>query len=249
MSKRIQPIAIIPDTHAPYNDVRHWRLLIKVLRDFKPHTVVHQGDWTDCYAISRFSKDPMRKLRFEDELELVKSQRTQIDLLEPKRKVFTEGNHEDRWPRYIFEKAPEAAGVIPSMDELLKMSENGWEYVPYRQHTQVGKCYFTHDVGNGGKYPTAGALDVFQTTVCVAHHHRMQYFVMGDATGDVKLGASFGWLGDINEVDYMHQIKVRKLWAPGFGLGYHDTKTDAIHTFPVPIVDNRCIVGGKVYEV
>ena len=249
MSKRLQPIALIPDTHAPYHDPDHWRLLTKVLRDFKPHTLVHQGDWMDCYAISRFSKDPSRLLTFKDEVEYTKHMREGLDALGAKRKVFTEDNHEDRWPRYIAERAPDAAGVMPNMDELLQLSENGWEYIPYRQHTSIGKMYLTHDVGNGGKYPTAGALDVFQTSVCVAHHHRMQYFVFGDATGDTKLGASFGWLGDIEQVDYMHQIKVRKLWSPGFGLGYHDTKTDAVHTFPVPIVDNRCVVEGKVYEV
>lgn len=249
MAKRLQPLALIPDTHVPYHNRPHWKLLMKVLRSFKPHTVVHQGDWTDCYNISRFSKDPRRKETFIDEIDETKECRDDVDQLEAKRKIITEGNHEDRLPRLIADKVPELAPLVQTMDQALELSANGWEYIPYRSHTTIGKMHLTHDVGNGGKYPTAGALDVFQTSVCVAHHHRMQYFVMGDATGDTKLGASFGWLGDIDQVDYMHQIKVRKLWTPGFGLGYHDTKTGAVHTFPVPIIDNRCIVEGRVYEV
>lgn len=240
-------VLIVPDTHVPYHDKRAWSLMMKAAKGFKPQTIVHMGDFADFYKISSHSKDPSREYTFKQEVEIVKKLRGELDALGAKRKVFIEGNHEDRLRRFLQDKAVELYDEI-STDSLLKLTKNGWEFVPYREAAQVGRVYFTHDVGGGGKYSTANALDTYQHSVAIGHHHAIQYNVAGDATGKYRVGGQFGWLGDIKRVDYMHQVKVRRLWALGFGTGRHDTKTGTVYLTPHPIVNYSCCVEGRVYR-
>jgi predicted phosphodiesterase len=244
--RRLEKWLIVPDTHAPYHDEQAWKLLLKVGRAFKPDGVAHLGDIGDFYKVSAHSKDPARRLQFDDEREITKGCRQDLDNLEPKKKKFVKGNHEHRLERYMWDKAPELDFV--SVDKALKLKENGWEVTDYRDYTNVGKLRLTHDTGQGGKYTAARAAETFQASVAIGHHHAMQYFVTGDATGERKLGVSFGWLGDADKADYMHRIKARQLWSLGFGIAYRDTRTDVVHVVPIPIIDYRCMVEGKVYE-
>src|SRR5207342_301771 len=118
--------------------------------------------------------------------------RGDLDRLGAKRKVFIEGNHEDRIRRFV-EENPALYGRLTT-DSELELTANGWEFTPYKQHARVGKVYFTHDTGNSGKYTTARALDAFQHSVAIGHHHSIQFAVEGDATGKYRVGAQFGWL-------------------------------------------------------
>lgn len=221
-----------------------------VAQDLKPWGIIVIGDFVDCWSISSYGKDPTREAQLDQELEKAREMRAQLDALKAKKKVFCEGNHEERLKRYLRDKAPELFSMI-TIPKLLDLK--GWEFVPYRGHTRIGKVHYTHDAGaaQSSRYATFRALDTYQHSVVVGHQHRLQYAVEGNATGECKLAAQFGWLGDVNRVDYMHEAQAKKNWALGFGVGTYDTQTR--HTFwqPVPIVDGRCIVDAtpKLYKV
>ena len=240
-------ILFVPDTHAPYHDARAWDLMLKAAKSFCPDVIVHLGDLADFYKVSSHSKDPAREYSFKDEIGVARKLRGQLDRLGASRKIFICGNHEDRLPRYLAEKAPELHDEI-SIDSLLKLSDNGWEIVPYRSSIKLGKLYITHDVGTAGKYSTARALETFQHSVAIGHHHAVQYQVAGDATGQYQVGAQFGWLGDINRVDYMHKVRVQRLWSLGFGIGYWDRDTGIVYVVPVPVVKYSCCLEGRVFR-
>ncbi len=206
------------------------------------------GDLADFYAISAHSKDPARALKLKDELAEAKRLRGNLDDLGAKRKVFIEGNHSYRLVRYLQDRAPELYEMI-DVRTLLGLTDNAWEFVPYKDYIKIGAIYFTHDTGDGGKYSTARALDAYQNSVVIGHHHSMSYLVQGDATGKHMVAAQFGWLGDENNADYMQRVKARRKWSLGFGLGYHDTATDNVFLVPVPIVNYACVVDGKVFSV
>lgn len=242
----IERVLFVPDSHSPYEDKRAWRLMLEAAQGFKPHTIVHIGDFADFYKISSHSKDPSRTLRFKQEIAATRERRAELDALGAKRRVFCEGNHCDRLRRYLAEKAPELFEFV-STDELLELTKNGWEFYPYREVAKVGKLNITHDVGGGGKYSTARALDVFQHSVVIGHHHAMQYHVAGDATGGYQVGAQFGWLGDIKAVDYMSKVKVQRTWSLGFGVGYHHVPSGIVHLVPCPIVKYSVVVEGRRY--
>lgn len=246
-SSEIERVLFVPDTHSPYEDKRAWRLMLQAAADFRPDTIVHLGDLADCYRISSHSKDPRRTTRFKQEVEHTRERRAELDALGASRKILTEGNHEDRLRRYLAEKAPELFEFVGT-DDLLELTENGWEFYPYRETAKVGKLHLTHDVGGGGKYSTARALDTYQASVAIGHHHAVQYYVSGDAKGGYQIGAQFGWLGDIRAVDYMSRVKVCRTWALGFGIGYHEPKTGHVFVVPVPIVKYSCVVEGRLYK-
>ena len=242
----LERLLIVPDTHAPFHDERAWKLMLKVARQFKPQIIVHQGDLADFYAVSAHSKDPSRKATLKEELKVVRKLRGDLDRLGAKRKVFIEGNHEDRLRRYLEEKAPELFGMFDT-DSLLQLRENGWEFTPYKSYARVGKVYFSHDTGNSGLYTTARALQAFQHSIVIGHHHAIQYAVEGDATGKHRVGAQFGWLGDAKRADYMHRIKALRNWSLGFGVGHKDD-TGVVHLQPIPIINYSCVLNGRLYR-
>jgi hypothetical protein len=76
----------------------------------------------------------------------------------------------------------------------------------------------------------------------------MAYICEGNATGEYKLSAQFGWLGDVDQIDYMSEAKARKDWALGFGVGYIHKVTGIAYLSPIPIVGGTCCVNGKLYK-
>jgi len=244
--QKLSPVLFVSDAHRPYHDQKAWSLLLAVARDLKPEIIVTMGDFADFYSVSDYSKDPRRANRLDEELKIVRQGLADLEALNPKRKIFIEGNHCSRLNRFLQDRAPELFSVV-NLDSLLKLSAKGWEFVPYKSDIKLGKVYLTHDVGVAGRNTVFRCADTYQHSVITGHTHRLAYIVEGDATGKTKLSAQFGWLGDVKKVDYMHRIKATREWALGFGIGYLDNKSGALHAIPVPIVNYSCVVNGKLY--
>lgn len=246
--QNLEKILCIPDSHIPYHDKKAFALMLKAAKGFKPHHVVIMGDFIDCYAVSSHSKHPDRALKLKDEVDATKKALDDIKALGAKNNVFVAGNHEDRLERYLKDKAPEVFDYI-SIPKVLELKERGWKYVPYKQAYQLGKLNITHDTGTAGRYAHYSALDTYQSNVAIGHCHRLGYTVEGNAKGEKHMAATFGWLGDIDAVDYMHRIKVITDWTLGFGYGYLDTKTKNVYMVPTPIVDDTVMVEGVLYSL
>lgn len=244
---KLEKILIIPDTHVPYQDKKAFELMLKVGKDFKPDHVVILGDFVDFYSVSNYSKDPNRVSLLEEEVEATKEALGRVKALKAKNNVFIAGNHEDRLERYLKDKAPELFNYV-TIPKVLELKENGFKYVPYKHSYKLGKLYFTHDVGNAGRFAHYKALDTFQHNIITGHTHRLGYAIEGNAEGERHVTAMLGWLGDVSAIDYMHIVKAKKDWSLGFGVAYMEPNGNA-HVVPVPIVDNKCVVEGKLYSV
>lgn len=244
---RLKRLLLVPDSHIPYHDRRAWKLMLKVGKAFKPDIIVTIGDLADFYSVSSHSKDPNRIDSLAEEVEAVNDALDELDSLGATDKRFVAGNHCDRLTRYLQDKAPELFGVV-GIPSLFRLNERGWSYTPYKSHTKLGKIHFTHDVQSAGRNSTFKALDTYQHSVVTGHAHRLQYVVEGNAVGEQKVSAQFGWLGDASKVDYMHRAKVNKDWALGFGLGYADSASGIVYMTPVPIVKHTCVVEGKLFK-
>ena len=221
--------------------------MLKVGRALRPKIVVVIGDFADFYSVSAHSKDPKRAGRLKEELKIVRAGLDDLDALRAEEKIFVEGNHEDRMRRYVQDKAPELYTVV-DMPGLLRLKSRGWKYVPYKDDTRVGKLYLTHDVGVAGRYSAFKALDTYQHSVVTGHSHRLSYIVEGNAVGEYKVSAQFGWLGDVSKIDYMHRTTAKKNWPLGFGIGYLNPTTGIVYLVPVPIVKYSAVVNGKLYQ-
>jgi UDP-2,3-diacylglucosamine pyrophosphatase LpxH len=243
---RLEPVLIVSDAHIPAHSAEWWQLVLAVGRDLKPKHLVIIGDFADCYGISDHEKDPELANHIADELVVVNKCLDQLDALGATDKLYIEGNHEDRIRRYV-QKHPELRNVL-TIPKLLRLKERGWQYVPYKDHAKRGAVHFTHDVGAAGRNAVFRALDTYQHSVVTGHTHRLQYIVEGNAVGDCKVSAMFGWGGDVEQVEYMAKVQARKNWALGFGVGYVDTASGFVYLTPVPVVFGTCMVNGKLYR-
>jgi len=242
----LEPILVVPDCHIPYHDKKAWNLMMQAARDLKPKHIVIIGDFLDFYSVSDHSKDPRRALNLGPEIAAGLKCLDELDTLKASKKYYIAGNHEDRLERYLKTRAPELYEFV-SVPELLHLKKRGWRWVPYKDDMQIGKMNFTHDVGVAGRAAVFNCLDTYQHSIVTGHTHRLGYIVEGNAKGEFKLSAQFGWLGDSKSVDYMHKAKVLKNWAQGFGVGYLNPTTGVVYLTPVPIVKHTCCVNGKLY--
>jgi hypothetical protein len=247
----LQKIAFLPDVHRPYHSPEAWDLFVLSMREWKPDILVIQGDLADFYKISRFGKNPKRELTFEDEVGDCNKALDELDEMGTARKIFIEGNHENRLIAYLMDKAPDLFGMV-TVQDLFKLDQRGYEFVPYKESIQIGKLWMTHDAGFIGRYAVYRTADTFQHSVVTAHTHRMCYIVEGNATGEHFVAASFGWMGDVDQVDYMHKVKARRDWTLGFGTGLLDNQTGIVYLTPHPIINNGAeysvVVNGKRYR-
>jgi len=244
---KIKKILFVPDTHVPYHDKKAWALMLKAAKMFKPDIINIQGDFADFYAVSSHSKDPNRISGLEYEVDEVKKALSQLDALNAKEKIFVSGNHCDRLERYLMDKAPELFNVV-KIEKLFGLKKRKWQYVPYKSDIRIGKLYSTHDTGCAGRGAVFRNLDTYQYNIVTGHTHRLAYIVEGNAKGEAHVSASFGWLGDLKQTDYMHRIKAAKDWALGFGIGYL-LPNGTVHVVPVPIVNYQVIIEGKLVKL
>lgn len=242
----LEHVLIVPDVHRPYHSAVGWDLMMQAARHLKPKHIVIIGDFADMYTVSAHDKDPKRANRFDEEVEDVLAGLDELDALGATDKLYIEGNHEDRLRRLMM-LHPELYGKRMTVPALFELRARGWQYVPYRDHAKRGTIFYTHDVGMAGRTAVFKALETYQECVVTGHNHRMAYVVEGSATGSVKVSATFGWLGDVDSIDYMNRARARKDWALGFGVGAYDPNSGLTYLTPVPVVKKTCYVGGKVF--
>ena len=241
----VRRVLFIPDTHVPYHDKAKFALMLRAANAFGPQIVVTLGDFADFYAVSNHSKNPRRVSVLDWELEQVRKALALVSTIPTlELKIFVCGNHEDRYDRYIAERAP-ALHKIGALKDILGTDDLGWQWVPYREHVRVGKVHITHDCGKAGKYAHYDAQAAFEGNAIIGHTHRLGYAVVGNADGKPHVGAMLGWLGDVEQVDYMHRIRALRDWAHGFGVGYM-MPDGCVHVVPVPIINNTVIIEGKI---
>lgn len=240
-------ILFVPDTHAPYHDKRAWKLMIKVANEIEPRDIVILGDFIDMYSVSAHSKDPKRANQLKEEIRVANGCLDDLQLVGADNYYYVRGNHEDRLDRFINDKAPELDGLV-NLDEWLKLGKRGYKVTPYKETLRIGKLNITHDVGNAGAMAHVQAQQCFEGNVVIGHIHRMGVTYAGNAQGKSHVGACFGWMGDRNAVDYMHKAKVNRLWQLGFGIGSIEPN-GTVHLQAIPIVEYKCVVDGKLYNV
>ncbi len=240
-------ILFVPDTHRPYHDERAWQTMLKSCRKFAPHIVIILGDFADCYSISAHDKSPERKENFEQEIDDVNVGLDELEAAAPiADKYFVAGNHEYRLDRFLRTNAPPLFSML-KIEKLLRLKERGWSYTPYQRSLRIGKLHITHDEGNAGSQAHEKARASFEGNAIIGHTHRMSIAYRGNARGTSHVGAMFGWLGDLEQIDYMHRVKAQQ-WQHGFGVGYL-LESGVVHLQPVPIINGACVVAGSYVKL
>jgi UDP-2,3-diacylglucosamine pyrophosphatase LpxH len=227
----------IPDTHVPYHDHAAWRLALAVARALRPDGVCILGDFLDCYAVSFHEKSPARVSRLADEIAATDECLAELEAATPNaRRVFVEGNHENRVNRYIASQAKALHGM--------RLDERGWAWVPYHEHCTIGDTAVTHDGGRAGVYAVRQTMMAMGQSLIIGHVHRVASQHESTLDGRAMVGHSFGWLGSHAEVDYRHRALARREWPHAVGVGTIDA-SGVLHSHAVPFVGGRAVVFGQ----
>lgn len=197
---------ILSDIHVPYHSSKALRAAIEVGRRRDCRILILNGDTLDFHHLSRFVRDP-RLRRAKAEIDLVNELLDTLDELFPKaRKIWKDGNHDERYDHYIMQQAEEVFDLIKahaSLEKLLHLEARGWEYVSEKRPILLGKLPVIH----GHEYPTPvlgpvnAARGLFLRTkgcALTGHHHQSSEHSETTIDGSLITTWSTGCLCDLH---------------------------------------------------
>lgn len=168
-------LAIISDIHIPYHSVKHLNMWYRLAQDYEPTHILINGDLLDFYRMSRYEKDPnMRDTLYEVDQTLQffewLTSSFEADI------IFKEGNHDERWRKYIYNQAPEFSKFKQfELREVLCLDEFNITYVTDQRIVMAGSfpILHGHEVhGSGGVNPARSLASKLEDSALMGHCHR-----------------------------------------------------------------------------
>lgn len=227
---------ILCDVHIPYQDNEALTVAINEGVRQGCDAVILNGDALDCHMISDFVKDP-RKRKFKDELYAM---RQFVDTLRgqfPTANIYyKEGNHEERYWRYMRVKAPELFDIDAfDFASLCHLDKHNIKWVDGKSKLNIGKLSIFHGHEFGKQFlPSVNvARGLFMKTKVSAlcgHHHQTAEHNERDANGKFITCWGVGCLSELSP-DYNPYSK----YNHGFAIvelgknGYFSVKNFRIH--------------------
>jgi hypothetical protein len=245
----MKKLVVVTDRHIPFDDPAAASILNQFLGEFKPDLYVEGGDFLDCYQLSRFDRDPQRRMNFAKDITTGRSRLRGLEAILPEtcRKVFLEGNHEDRFRKFTWDKVPELADLDGmSLAEQLHLQAHGWEHIPYADPVAAvgapGLSVYGLLIMHGlmaRKHSGATARAHFERFLCngiSGHSHRQgRYYHRA-------WGGEYTWL----EAGCMCQLEPPYMsspdWQQGWAYAYiHDSTSNPAPRFELheAVVHNR----------
>lgn len=235
-------ILIISDLHFPYQDNKAITLALDYGKSKKVDCILINGDLIDMATISRHESD-WRNRSIAEEFDAVRMFLKSLRLNFPKAKiVFKHGNHDERWEKFLYSKAPEIFDVHEfQLEVLLKLGELKIETVKDKRPIKMGKLTALHGHelaggGAGGVNPSRATFLKTLDSVIVGHYHKTSQHTETSMNGEVISVNSTGCLCGLNPL-YM-PINKHNL---GFAYLELDIKTGNYQ------LENLKIVKGKIY--
>lgn len=243
--KDLRNTLIISDTQIPYHDLSALTIALEYGRKNKIDSLIINGDFMDFFAISRFLTDP-RKRDLSNEITETTKMLEAIDGLFPKgkvRKFFKLGNHEERWEKYLWLKAPELCGVeMFEFENILQFEKYGYEKIEGRAEITYNK-YFTilhgheMDIPNPHLVNPARSLYLkWEDNALVSHFHRPSFHTQKSGNGKIRATYSIGCLCLLRP-----EFSTVNKWVHGFA---HLTREHENEYH----VKNFMVVNGQIYE-
>ena len=250
----IQKLVIAGDFHIPHYDSILFDLFLKFLSDFKPDYLVINGDFLDCWAISKFDKVP-RDGKLANEVELGRKLLEKIRNIVPKAEIsYIEGNHEFRLRQYVIKNAPEIYDFAPTVQELLDLDSLNIEWVGTKKgankwvdtYKKFGQLYVGHwDRVNKHSAMTAKNLVEDKGVSLVQNHvHRGGVYHKRLEDGIQLVGIENFCMCDLSP-DYTSNVN----WQQGWTVAYIDIEgSGRFHAYPIQVLGYKFFFGGNVYE-
>ena len=234
-------VLILSDLHFPYQHNEGITLALKYGLEKDVNCILINGDLFDFATISRHERDWRSRTVF-DEFESVKTFLKGLRDAFPSAKIIYKlGNHDERFEKYLYAKAPEIFDCVDfKLEILLKLGELRIEIVKDKLPIHIGKLTVLHGHelagGSGGVNPARGAFVKTLSNILIGHFHKTSNHVETTMHGDVISVHSQGCLCGMNPL-YMPINK----WNLGFSYVEHEIKTGQF------IIHNLKVINGRVY--
>lgn len=177
----------LSDTQFPFVDEPLLEAVYTFVQDWKPNDIILNGDIVDMYEVSDFDKRPERAFSVQTEIEMA------VDFMRSLKRYaakdcqlwWADGNHEERFNRYLWRKAAEIQFAVADLPALLHLDELAAGYVPYGKHVDYLGFVFTHGnfVSQFSAYTAKRHLDRYRSSGANGHTHRLGSYSVTDMHG------------------------------------------------------------------
>ena len=139
-------VIVVNDLHIPFQDSATVACVESFWDRFKPDLEIYAGDIVDCYQLSVFSANPSRQFSLQDEFDATESWlRSRVQKNPNARRIYMEGNHEDRLRRWMWKLGPAVNSLRSNtIEEQLKLKELEFEHLTYRSLVRILGCEIQH---------------------------------------------------------------------------------------------------------
>jgi predicted phosphodiesterase len=196
-------IGVMSDIHVPYHNIVALTAAISFLKKEKIDGLLLNGDTIDCHLLSRFTKNP--KMRdFKGELDTFKEL---INVLKKELKCkiyFKIGNHEERYEKFLLEKAHELMGVEEfEFENILKARAEGIEVIGGKRIIKLNSlnAIHGHEYIGGISAPVNIARGLYlkgKTSAFQGHNHSTSEHTETDMNGKITTTWSVGCLCELH---------------------------------------------------
>jgi predicted phosphodiesterase len=195
---------ILSDIHLPYQDNEALECAIAEGLKQECDAIILNGDALDCHMISDFVKDP-RKRKFKDELYSIRQFLASLRHTFPNANIYyKEGNHEERYWRYMRIKAPELFDIDAfDFPTLTHCDKHDVKWIDGKSKLNIGKLSIFHGHEFGKQFlPSVNvARGLFMKTkvssLC-GHHHQTAEHNERDANGKFITCWGVGCLSELS---------------------------------------------------
>jgi hypothetical protein len=241
----------LSDTQFPFVDEPLLEAVYTFVQDWKPNDIILNGDIVDMYEVSDFDKRPERAFSVQTELEMARDLMVSLKRYAAKDSNiwWIDGNHEERFNRYLWRKAAEIQFAVADLPALLHLDELAAGYVPYGKHVDYLGFVFTHGnfVSQFSAYTAKRHLDRYRSSGANGHTHRLGSYSVTDMHGRSHTWYEMGSLCR-RDLDY---VKGVANWQSGFLLG--TVAGGALHTQLIHVIETSegrgFFAAGRYYAI
>ena len=233
---------VIPDVHVPFHSRHAVRRLIQYLTEERPDRIVFLGDVMDFHALSVHRQDPKWQDSLEKELKAGRRFLAQVREASPGARIqYIQGNHEDRWNRYVAGRVPALRLVGIKWPDALDMAAREIEVVNTAKKklwlpTSMGqrvRIMHGHELKGSSKFPGGHAYNIACRLGCnvhIGHTHRLG-LLAGVAGNKEVFGVEGGYLGDHNQSACDFMGPARPPWTQAWAVYDTSKKENPYPTF------------------
>lgn len=253
---KTEDILAYGDTHFPFHDGRTLSVILSVVEEIQPKRIIHTGDIIDAYELSRFDRNPQRRISVQDEIDMARAHLLALRTAAPNAEItLLEGNHLDRLRKTLWTLPGTAAALNRLTDfqnaltweNLLRLDDLGISFMPYDNEVPeavIPGLFVKHGsiVRTESAYTARAEMEKAGMSGISGHTHRLgAHYKTTASTRAVWVETGCTCLLQQEYVQHPN-------WQQGFVV-MTENHADNVPTIElVKIADGSCGFRGRVYE-